>query len=51
MNEKNKKIIPFYYLFGEYLMISENESSRVLNNMGFSAHWKTESVTAEIIVT
>ena len=50
-NEKNKKIVPFYYLIGEYLMISESESSRVLNNTGFSAHWKTESVTAEIIVT
>ena len=31
-------------------MISENESSHVLNNIGFSAHWKTESVTTEIIV-
>ena len=50
-NEKNKKILPFYYLTGEYLMISESESSRVLNNTGFSAHWKTESVMAEIIVT
>ena len=51
MNEKNKKIMPFYYLTGEYLMISESKSSCVLNNMGFSAYWKTESVTAEIIVT
>ena len=48
--KKNKKIAPFYYLTGEYLMISESESSRILNNTGFSAHWKTESVTAEIIV-
>ena len=31
-------------------MISESESSHVLNNMGFSAHGKTESVTPEIIV-
>ena len=49
-NEKKKKIVPFYYLTGEYFMISENESSHVLNNIGFSAHWKTESVTTEIIV-
>ena len=50
-NEKNKKIVPYCYLTGEYLMISESKSSRVLNNTGFSAHWKTESVTAEIIVS
>ena len=29
MNEKIKKIIPLYYLTGEYLMISES----TLNNM------------------
>ena len=45
-----KKILPFYYLTGEYLMMSESESSRVLNNTGFSAHWKTESVMPEIII-
>ena len=49
--KKNKKTVPFYYLSGEYLMISESKSSHVLNNTRFSAHWKTESVTAEIIVT
>ena len=32
-------------------MISESESSPILNNMGFSAHWKTESVTAGIVIT
>ena len=36
--KKNKKIAPFCYLTGEYLMISESESSRVLNNTGFSSH-------------
>ena len=50
-NKKNKKIVPFYYLTGEYLMIYESESSCILNNMGFSADWNTESVTAEIITT
>ena len=49
--KKNKKIVPFYYQTGEYLMISESESSHILNNMGFSAHWKAESVMAEIIVS
>ena len=56
MNEKTKKIIPFYYLTGEYLMTSESIlnnmsilSSHVFNNTGPSAHWETESVTAEII--
>ena len=48
--KKNERTVPFYYLTGEYLMISESESSCILNNMGFSAHWKTESVMAEIIV-
>ena len=33
-----KKILPFYYLTGEHLMMSESESSRVLNNTGPSAH-------------
>ena len=54
---KNKKILPFYYLSGEYLIISERIlnnlsilSSHILNNMKFSAHWKTESLTAEIII-
>ena len=50
-DEENKKIVPLYYLTVEYLMIYESESSLALNNMGFSAHWKTESVMAEIIVT
>ena len=57
MNEKTK-IIPFYYLTGEYLMISESIlnnlsilNSPVLNDIGFLAHWETESVTAEIIDT
>ena len=55
--KKNLKKISFYCLTGEYLMISEsilNNSilgSHILNNMGFLPHWKTESVTAEIIVT
>ena len=54
--QHQQKIIPFYYLTGEYLMISESIlnhvsvlSSRILNNMEFLAHWETESVTAEII--
>ena len=54
--QHQQKIIPFYYLTGEYLMISESIlnhvsvlSSRILNNMEFLAHWATESVTAEII--
>ena len=57
MNEKTKKIIPFYYLTGDFLIVSESIlnnmsilSSHVLNNMGFLAHWETESVTAEINV-
>ena len=43
MNEKNKKIIEWHSILG----------SRVLNNMGFSAHhWETESYnTAEIVLT
>ena len=56
MEKQKKKIITFYYLTGEYLMISESIlnnvsilSSRILNNMEFLAHWETESVTAEII--
>ena len=42
---KNQKIIPFYYLTGEYLMIPESISnnvsilsSHILNDMGISAH-------------
>ena len=55
-NEETKKIIPFYHLTEKYLMRSESIlnsvsilSSHILNNMGFSAHWETESVTAEVI--
>ena len=54
-NNNNKK--KNYYLTGEYL-ISERIlnnvsilSSLFLNNIGFFAHWKTQSATAEIIIT
>ena len=55
MSENWKK--KYYYLTGEYLMLSENVlnnvsilSSHILNNMGLLIHWETESVTAKIII-
>ena len=51
-NEKNKKMVPFYYLTEEYLMIWYLKVKALVFwiKLGISAHWKTESVMAEIIV-